>query len=198
MSSLSENAQSCVWIDVSNGLEHIHARGIIHNDIKPGNILFDRYRGAVICDFGVSARKEWARMASNAGTACYIPPEYLYDNQRGTEGDVWAFGVTMLFVFRLIALPSRDWIIADIASTNAAGTKMKSWLASLRSVTVEIPEARSLLRRMLIEKPWERITATSLVKELAVQSHGTVNRIIPAWDICIRHAFSPIEPLIQR
>ena len=103
MSQLSEDKQYRIWIDVTKGLEYIHAQRIIHRDIKPQNILLgEGNRGAVICDFGLSVEVYQDPETFNGGTPCYIPPEYLIKLPRGSEGDIWAFGVTMLFVLHLI------------------------------------------------------------------------------------------------
>lgn len=100
MSKLSRIAQDRIWIDVSQGLQYLHHRRIFHRDIKPGNILLSERR-AVICDFGLAAQVLISPPPFNGGTPCYITPEYVFDGQRGFEGDIWAFGVTMLFVLGL-------------------------------------------------------------------------------------------------
>lgn len=58
-------------------------------------------RRAVICDFGLAAQVLISPPPFNGGTTCYITPEYVFDGQRGFEGDIWAFGVTMFFVLGL-------------------------------------------------------------------------------------------------
>src|SRR5262249_42523522 len=64
--------------DVANGLAHAHAHGLVHRDLKPGNILFDDEGRAKIADFGV-ARLENADTLTEegaiVGTAAYLAPE---------------------------------------------------------------------------------------------------------------------------
>merc|ERR1712194_868670 len=77
--------------------------GIIHYDLKPGNILFDEYGDAKITDFGLSKIIEGADPADSmeltsqgAGTYWYLPPEcFLLDqNVRiSNKVDVWSIGV---------------------------------------------------------------------------------------------------------
>ncbi|KAF1910994.1 kinase-like domain-containing protein, partial [Ampelomyces quisqualis] len=77
-------------------LKHLHDRKIMHRDIKPGNILLsDDHQTARLCDFG------HAHIGGNwrgGGTEWYIPPEVLTIGTFDAAGDIWALGITMLFV----------------------------------------------------------------------------------------------------
>lgn len=163
MSHLSVSEQYQIWIDVARGMEHIHSQCIVHRDIKPQNILFGRGgRGAVICDFGLSAKVHKEPEPFNGGTPCYIPPEYLFNAPRGFESDIWAFGVTMLFVFRLVPLPQRDWKIAAVNQDLAVRRKMTNWLHDIREIVKILPEVLLPLRAILADNPQERLTAATL------------------------------------
>jgi serine/threonine protein kinase len=166
MSQLSTDLQRRVWIDISDGLEYIHAQNIVHLDIKPQNILLSGSDRAVLCDFELSVERAVKPVSNNGGTPCYIPPEYLLDEKRGMPGDIWAFGVTMLFVFGLMPLPRGNWKIADIFRNEDVHTKMVGWLLKVQQIQESIPEALSLLRQMLEKNPAKRITASKLVSNL--------------------------------
>ncbi|KAK6503658.1 hypothetical protein TWF481_008661 [Arthrobotrys musiformis] len=90
-----------IFKQVAKALSFVHANGVIHRDIKPGNILLKSEDGpAYLCDFGTA----WAlndhhpdETADNKvieiGTTCYRPPETLFGyREYGTEVDIWAFG----------------------------------------------------------------------------------------------------------
>ncbi|KAI8181898.1 hypothetical protein K4K51_001420 [Colletotrichum sp. SAR 10_75] len=84
-SKLSEHCGSCtlnvdeaaqILGDMSAAVAYVHGQGIVHNDIKPANILFKPSRGAVLIDFGLSSElKDTA--VHVGGSPWYIPPECL-------------------------------------------------------------------------------------------------------------------------
>jgi Protein kinase domain len=107
----SERAWAAVFEQVAAGLEHIHARRVVHGDIKPTNILRVDGRFA-IADFGVAAPLETTRSAGIglARTIAFWPPESASqgvlcadgvrrppaEGWRATQaGDVWALAVSM-------------------------------------------------------------------------------------------------------
>jgi eukaryotic-like serine/threonine-protein kinase len=84
--------------EIASGLAHAHARGLVHRDIKPGNVLFDAEGAAKITDFGV-ARMEDASTLTEAGTllgtAAYISPEQATAQSVTPASDVYSFGVIL-------------------------------------------------------------------------------------------------------
>ncbi|CAN8101202.1 unnamed protein product [Discula destructiva] len=177
--------------DIAGALDYLHARDIVHNDIKPGNIMYTRERGAVLCDFGMSFKKTDLQ-GSIGGTPYYIGPEYLGQKLRGTPGDVWALGVTMLYVLGKIGLPDVRgdrrhprqlyWLIRDLnesAQVQAkqpgydgytAAQKMQSWLGEVNDASRRL-NRKDLVERivmaMLELKPKERITMRKVVDSMA-------------------------------
>lgn len=93
-----------IWkyiLDVSSGLAYLHALQppIIHQDIKPGNILIDDNNNFAITDFGISAKRGGQHEHhedENTGTMAYMAPERF---EEGTEpcpeSDIWAVGATL-------------------------------------------------------------------------------------------------------
>jgi serine/threonine protein kinase len=87
--------------DLFSALEFIHARGILHRDVKPSNILLEPQGGqAYLADFGISWSPELSQSSEPAtkkitdvGTTSYRPPEILFGNTAyGTALDCWAAG----------------------------------------------------------------------------------------------------------
>jgi serine/threonine protein kinase len=86
-----------------------HSKGIVHRDVKLGNILVSPdYADAVLLDWGCAS---WIAdsMGSRAGSRLCRPPEMLlgYRNY-GTKGDIWAFGVLIYYFLTDGAVPWRS------------------------------------------------------------------------------------------
>lgn len=90
-----------VAMQLAHGLEFLHKNGIIHRDIKPGNILFDADKRAKLADFGIV--KQAAQSATQTptgiivGTRGFIPPEKLLAPEQADRAsrDVFALGVVL-------------------------------------------------------------------------------------------------------
>lgn len=141
-----------VLTDVGGAINFIHTKGIIHNDIKPANILFTEQRGAVLCDFGFACTGR--SPVDAAGSPWYIPPEFLWKRKRGMPGDIWAFGITMLYVLRQTPIPdlTNSWLIHQVHTNADAGTAMKTWLENVQFLRRRLScqqEGVALVYRML-------------------------------------------------
>jgi eukaryotic-like serine/threonine-protein kinase len=86
-----------VAIQVAEGLQAAQSAGLIHRDVKPGNILFDAAGNAKIVDFGLAlvtqggvaqAKELWA-------TPYYVPPETVEGQPEDFRSDLYAFGATL-------------------------------------------------------------------------------------------------------
>ncbi|MES2305121.1 MAG: serine/threonine-protein kinase [Gemmatimonadota bacterium] len=82
--------------EVSWAIAHAHARGVIHRDIKPDNILLEEGGDrAVVTDFGIAAVGEGDTPAGTAvGTMHYMSPEQALGGSPDVRADVYALGVT--------------------------------------------------------------------------------------------------------
>jgi serine/threonine protein kinase len=84
-------------IQVAEGLEYAHQNGIIHCDIKPGNILLDGSQRAKIVDFGIAraATQTWAMATTVLGTAAYMSPEVVEGGRPDARTDVYSLAVVL-------------------------------------------------------------------------------------------------------
>jgi len=76
-------------------LKYIHSNGIIHKDIKPENLIFDKQGMLKIADFGISWPWWVENSTETSGTACYMAPEILAGKNHAFEIDFYSLGVLM-------------------------------------------------------------------------------------------------------
>jgi serine/threonine-protein kinase len=121
--------------DVASGVAAIHAQGLVHGDLKPGNVMVTTnaegtFGKAMVLDFGFA--KERARTSSrragappDGGTPNYMSPERIRSGGASPEDDVYALGLTLLEMwtcrvpepgFNARAKPMRQQIMFDVPS----------------------------------------------------------------------------------
>jgi serine/threonine protein kinase len=84
---------------VADGLDALHAEGLIHRDVKPGNILLDGAGKAFITDFGLMKDREASvltRPGQALGSMDYMAPEQIRGEEVTGQSDVYALGCVMI------------------------------------------------------------------------------------------------------
>jgi serine/threonine-protein kinase len=83
--------------DACHGLDYAHRAGVIHRDVKPGNLLVSSDTGTTkLADFGIAKAAEQTRITqvgSVLGTAAYLSPEQAAGQEAGAGSDVYSLGV---------------------------------------------------------------------------------------------------------
>ena len=150
---------------ILNALVYLHGMGIIHNDIKPDNILIRdvEYRGdnVVLSDFGFASDVDELGLAREyQGTLYYAPPEKLLGAPYGPEVDMWSLGVTM-FVCLFRMRPYYQYDEETVAEEIVAGLPRLHETNILDNIS---DDARDLLLQMLQPEPQLRISAWEALK----------------------------------
>jgi serine/threonine protein kinase len=94
------------WLDVDEaiaiidqaceGLHYAHRHGVVHRDVKPGNLLRAREGDVKLADFGIAKATEQSsitQVGSVLGTAAYLAPEQARGEEAGPRADLYALGV---------------------------------------------------------------------------------------------------------
>jgi eukaryotic-like serine/threonine-protein kinase len=84
--------------EIAAGLAHAHQHGVVHRDLKPGNVLFDEEGRAKVADFGIAhiaGADTLTEEGMVVGTAAYISPEQVASGPATPATDVYAFGVLL-------------------------------------------------------------------------------------------------------
>jgi serine/threonine protein kinase len=77
------------------GLTAVHAQGILHCDVKPGNVLVDERHEAHLTDFGIAADTGSRMVGTLFGAPAYIAPERVRGLPMGPPSDLWSLGATL-------------------------------------------------------------------------------------------------------
>jgi 5'-AMP-activated protein kinase, catalytic alpha subunit len=106
---LSERESHSFYMQILNGIEYLHSKGIAHRDLKPENLLLDSEKRIKIVDFGLSNKYDPGQTLRTAcGSPCYAAPEMIAGKPyRGIDVDIWSSGVT-LYAMLVGYLPFED------------------------------------------------------------------------------------------
>ena len=87
------------FAEVCSAIRYAHGRGVIHRDLKPGNILIRRQnQQPVLADFGLARGKHYATITktnTTLGTPTYMAPEQVTGGKGSPESDLYSLGCVM-------------------------------------------------------------------------------------------------------
>ncbi|WP_430727320.1 protein kinase domain-containing protein [Streptomyces beigongshangae] len=155
-----------IGLELVAALRQVHAGGVLHRDIKPGNVLVERRAGRVVLtDFGIAAIQDMEALTMAGmlvGSPDYMAPERISGRPQGPPSDLWSLGATLC-----AALGGRS-------PFSRATT-----LATLHAVLYEEPEIpsaagelRDTLTALLRKDPAERPRLEELPSLLAPVANG--------------------------
>lgn len=155
---LSEEQVWKVLHDVAAGLAYLHSKDIVHQDIKPDNILLDESGNYRITDFGISTkarttlRKSMLGASTSGGTMAYMGPERFSAQPAPTKAsDIWSLGA---MIYELIT--------GDVPFGEIGGGMQKNG-AEIPDIAKPIsPALTHTIHLMLAKETWDRPTAETL------------------------------------
>ncbi len=168
-----------VVAQIGSALAAAHAKGIVHRDVKPSNVLFEEDTGRVLLsDFGIVAilttgEDDAARITTTGhviGDLAYSSPEQLLDEEVTERSDVYGLGI---LAYELL---TGEGPYGLLSAREAAVAHIKSEPRSLREVRAEVdPTVDELLASCLAKTPEHRPTAREVADQLELFARS------PGW-----------------
>ncbi|NXL95280.1 E2AK2 kinase, partial [Alectura lathami] len=143
------------FLQILNGVDYIHSKGLIHRDLKPQNIFLSHKGEIKIGDFGLVTSINYEIRSENRGTKSYMAPEQvtILLNEYGKEVDIYALG--LIWFEMLSALASRhekSKVWSEVRKGNLPGDFTKKF-------KTQVP----IIKRMLSEDSSERFSASYIL-----------------------------------
>ncbi|MEU4097597.1 serine/threonine-protein kinase [Streptomyces sp. NPDC026673] len=161
-------------------LRAAHAAGVLHRDVKPGNVLLSRTGRIVLTDFGIaqaSGTSTLTRTGELIGSIDFLAPERLTGGTPGPEADLWALGATLFQ-----AVEGRSPFRRDTAIETAYAI-----------ATDEVPEASSagplapVIAGLLEREPERRMSAAEAERMLRAPAAETETASVPRESLTLSH-----------
>jgi serine/threonine-protein kinase len=126
-------------VDACHGLDYAHRAGVVHRDVKPGNLLVASEPGTLkLADFGIAKAAEQTRITqvgSVLGTAAYLSPEQARGEEAGPASDIYSLGVCA-YQFLAGRLPHEYNSLTELALK-----QQNDEVDGLLPLRAEVPEA---------------------------------------------------------
>jgi serine/threonine protein kinase len=157
------------WLfDASEALENARRHGIIHHDIKPGNLMLDADNQIKIADFGLaqavndSKSGELLEVTKKMCTPDYVSPEKLLTGEENYKGDIYSLGATF---YHLI---TGQKVFECSSTEEVLKVKVLNDPESIQDIRKDIPvKLANLIMAMLKKAPEKRPDYQTIIKELS-------------------------------
>jgi hypothetical protein len=188
-------AQAC------SAFDYAHKRGIVHRDIKPGNIMVNKDGAVKVVDFGIARVLETSKTQTGMliGTFAYMSPEQYHGEHADERSDIWSFGVLLyeLLCYRrpFIGITPAA-LMHSICSQDAP---------SLRSVDPAVPADLEVVASRLLQKsPGNRYQSMEdVLLELdpickALQAESVAGMVTESRELAEHGEFSRARDLLRQ
>ncbi|MFJ9852570.1 serine/threonine-protein kinase [Streptomyces sp. NPDC101150] len=167
-----------IGAQVMDALDAAHQVGVLHRDVKPGNVLLDRTGRVVLTDFGIAsieapgdgATTNITRSGELVGSLDYLPPERAQGQDPTPASDIWSLGMTLY---------------AAVEGGGAPFRRTSVWSTLTAIVTEALPEPQRagpltpVLHALMAKNPADRPSAAQARSMLTAVAEGNEPAAVP-------------------
>ncbi|MBG0828183.1 serine/threonine protein kinase [Planomonospora sp. ID67723] len=164
-----------VGVGIVSALAAAHAAGVLHRDVKPGNIFLTRTGKAVLTDFGIAVAEGDATSGQTSrlvGSPNYIAPERLRGERGGPHSDLWSLGATLYFAVEGVPPHPAETPISALSKVltepprpperaGALGPLLMRMLDPLPVARPSFEEVSRVLGEIALDRPASALSATA-------------------------------------
>jgi eukaryotic-like serine/threonine-protein kinase len=135
--------------DACHGLDYAHRAGVVHRDVKPGNLLVGEQGFTKLADFGIAKAAEQTRITqvgSVLGTAAYLSPEQARGEEAGPPSDIYSLGVCA-YQFLTGRLPHEYSSLTELALK-----QQQEGVEAITAARPEVPRELDQAIRLALER----------------------------------------------
>lgn len=161
--ALPEREAARIGLEVAQALAAAHARGVLHRDVKPGNVLLGSGGRVVLTDFGIAyiaGEEALTRSGEFVGSLAYTAPERMGGQRPEPASDLWSLGV-LLYEMVEGGSPFRRG-----SMEGTVGAVLTAEVPPLRRAVALAPVITALLAKDPTARPTTR-TVTEMLRDVA-------------------------------
>ncbi|XP_013192995.1 eukaryotic translation initiation factor 2-alpha kinase 1 [Amyelois transitella] len=158
-----------MFTQLVRGLNYIHARGVIHHDIKPSNVFVeegDSECRVLLGDFGLACPLQQSHRGVAVGTHFYAAPEQL-DGQCNPKSDMYSLGIILLEMVQPFS--------TDMERVKTIEALRKGQIPA--NLTANYPKIAHIIGKLVQRRPSKRLDSNQLLEELQLLSENKDEKI---------------------
>jgi hypothetical protein len=164
---LTPERAAVIGAQVAEVLANAHERGIVHRDVKPGNLMVGRGDRVKLADFGIASVKDDSRITATGlvlGSPPFMAPEQAGSSDSGPAADTWALGATLFYAVEGVPPFDKGSAISTLAAAASEDPPAATRAGPLEPVISE----------MLTKEPNRRPSDEDLIVRLREVAGGAV------------------------